>query len=395
MNPASVFAFTCPAKFNSGNKALEHLPAELAGFNSVKPLVVTSEKTVGRKALRTLISSLGDSGMTLGVFDGVTDTADRALIENLKKTCLEKEYDAIVALGGGKVADVAKVLNLAVSLKLPDARRLSTETPVSGRPGRLRPLVLIPTAEADGLETSGSAHLEGMVFSSMNLAPGLVVIDPRLTRTTNAKALAAAGLAALGRAVEAHIDPGSNPFRDAYSFTAIRFIMENLPGAVKKPGDTKACLAIANAAAMSGCAFSNTGAGAIRLHKLGRVMQEMYDVHPGFVMAMCLPHVLGDCLNNGGHNLAALFHPLVGDEAFAHTPPEQRAGEVLSLIARLLAGLQAALGDDMPRTLKEAGIPLYMMEDILDVLDDDSDGAYLRSVAERIWDKASPAGKKG
>ncbi len=390
MNSAPAFTFTCPVKTNSGNKALENLPVELAGLNAVKPLIVTSAQSVGRRAIRTLIGAFGDSGMALGLFDNLPDTADLALIEELKTAYFEEQYDAIIALGGGTTVDVAKVLNLTVSLKAADARQLSPETPIRKH---LHPLVVVPTAAASGLETSKFAHLNKMVFSSEYLAPNLVVIDPRLTRSKDAKTIAATGLAALGRAVDAHISAVKNPLRDAYSFAAIRFLKENLPAAVKNPGDKKAALAVANAAAMSGCAFSNTQTSP--LHKLGQIFHEMQHLHPGILMGMCLPHILGDYLKKGGYDLSELLHPLVWDDEFAQTPQAARADAALAVLERFLADLYAALGKDMPRTLKEAGIPNYRMDDIQDALGQDQDGVYLRTVISRIRENKSTAEKKG
>lgn len=381
MEPASVFAFTCPVKTNSGNKALEHLPVELANLNAVKPIIITSVEAVGRKAIQTLTNAFGDSGMTMGLFDGVTGTADLTLIENLKIIYIEKQYDAVIALGGGTVVDAAKVLNLAVSLKAADARQLSEETPIRKH---LSPLVVVPTAAATGLETSKLAHLNRMVFSSEYLAPNLVVIDPRLTGAKDGKTIAATGLAALGRALEAHISADKNPFRDAYSFAAISFIKENLLAAVNNPGDKKASLAILNAAAMSGCAFSNTDTA--MLHKLGQVFHDMQHIPPGIIMGMCLSHVLGDYLKREGYDLSAILHPLTGDDEFAQTPAAKRSEAALFVLGRFLADLHGALGKDMPRTLKEAGVPNYMMEDILEVLGTDRDGPYLCTIVKRIWD---------
>lgn len=379
MNPAPVFAFTCPVKTNSGNKALEHLPMELAGLNAANPIIITSEKAVGRKAIQTLLDAFGDSGMTLGLFDGVTKTADLSLIEHLKGACLEKKYDAIIALGGYGIVDVAKALNIAVSLKMADAHKLSPATPVRRH---LSPLVVVPTAAASGLETSKFAHFNRMIFSSEYLAPNLVVIDPRLTRAADGKTIAATGLAALGRAVESHISADNNPFRDAYSFAAIRFVKENLPAAVNNPADKKASLAILNAASMSGCAFSDTNSA--RLHKLGQVFYDIQHIPQGVIMAMCLQHVLGDYLKEGAGDLAALLLPLVGDDEFSRTPEAKRADSALAVLGQFLSDLYGALGKDLPRNLKEAGVPGYMMEDILDVLGKDDDGRYLRTVVERI-----------
>ena len=379
MNSAAVFAFTCPVKINSGMKALEHLPVELAGLNAVNPLVVANARAVGPKAVRTLTDAFGDSGMTLGLFEGVTEAADLGVVNHLKSICLERKYDAFIALGGGKAADFAKVLNLAVSLKTPDARQLSPEAPVRKR---LLPLVVVPTAGADGLETSRFAHLNRMIFSSEFLAPGLAVLDPRLARTKNGILMAATGLAALGRAVESHVSADRNPFREAYSFAAIRFVRENLLAAVADPGNKKAALAVLNAAAMSGCAFSNAAAG--RLHKLGQVFYELLGIPQGVVMGMGLSLILGDDLKEGRQDLAALFQPLAGDDAFAQTSAEKRAETALAMLNRFLEELRGALGKDFPKSLREAGVPGYRKEEILDVLGRDEDGHYLRGVVERM-----------
>ena len=380
MNPAPVMAFSCPVKTNSGDKALEHLPVELAGLNAFRPVIITSEKAVGRKAVRTLTGAFGDSGMTLGFFDAVPDDADLDLIDQLKINCIEKQYDAVIALGGGVITDTAKVLNLAVSLKVVDAGRLSGETPIRKH---LLPLVVVPTAAATGLEASKLVHLNRTVFSSEFLAPDLVVLDPRLTSGNDGKQIAATGLAALGRALEAHIGADKNPFRNAYSFAAICFIRENLLAAVADPRDRKASLAVANAATMSGCAFSN--ADDALLHKLGQVFYDIQPIQPGIIMAMCMPHVLLNYRDGDRHDLSALLHPLAGDDEFARTPIAKRTDAALAALGRFLADLQGKLGNRLPRTLREAGVPRYGVDDILEALGTDRDGPFLRAVVERIW----------
>jgi len=390
MNPETIFTFTCPVKTNSGNKALENLPVELSGLNAGKPLIVTNIGKVGRTAIRTLTDAFGDSGMTLGVFDGLADKVNPALIEQLRTTFIEEKFDSIIALGGGTIADSAKVLNLSVALKTVDVQSLSAQTPIRKS---LLPMVVVLTADATGLETSQQATLNGRVLCSEYLAPGLVVIDPRLTRGKNRKIICATGLAALGRALEAHIGAGKNPFCEAYSFAAIRFIKENLPSAVRNPGNKKATLAVLNAVAMSGCAFS--AADVSPLHKLGQVFQEVYNIHPGIIMGMCLPHILGDYLHQGRNDLSSLLYPLTGDDELTQTPEDQRAGAAVSVLHFFMTDLYSALGKDMPQTLKEAGVPHYVMEDILEALDKDPDGMYLRTVFERIQDKTPVTEKKG
>ena len=44
------YDFYCPVKINSGKRALEHLPVELAALNAGKPLILT-DRVVAKKGL--------------------------------------------------------------------------------------------------------------------------------------------------------------------------------------------------------------------------------------------------------------------------------------------------------------------------------------------------------
>lgn len=379
MNLTNGFAFTCPFKTNSGNKALEHLPVELAGLNAFKPLIITSRELAGPKAIGTLINAFGDSGMTIGVFDNVTETADLNVVEQIREIFLKGQYDVIIALGSGIIVDVAKILNLAVSLKVADARQLSPATAIRDPLG---PFVVIPTAAATGMETSKYAVLSGKIFTSVHLMPGLVVLDPRLTRAKDGKTVAEAGFAAFGRTLEAYIAPDKNPFMDAYAFTALRFIRENLASAVNKRCNKKESLAVANAVAMSGCVISNTDQN--MLHRLGQVFQNTVHVHPGIIIGMCLHPFLDDCMKKDSSRIASLLLPLAGDDKYAAMPEAGRAGDALRDLCEFSYEIYRSLKGKIPRTITEAGIQQYLMNDIFDIINQEPDGAYLRTVIDRV-----------
>ena len=379
MNLTNGFAFTCPFKTNSGNKALEHLPVELAALNAFKPLIITSRNLTGPRAMRILTGAFGDSGMTMGFFDDVTDTADLNIVEKIREIFVKGQYDSIIALGGGVVVDVAKIVNLAVSQKIADARQLSPATAIRDPLG---PFVVIPTAAVTGMETSKYAFLNGKSFDSVHLMPDLVVLDPRLTWTKDGKTIAEAGLAAFGRTLEAYIAPDKNPFMNAYAVTALRFIRENLTDAVNKRCNKKVSLAIANAAAMSGCVISNTDQNV--LNRLGQVFQNIVHVHPGVIIGMCLHPFLDDCMKKDSSRISSLLLPLGGDDKYAAMPEAGRAGEALRDIYEFSYEIYRALKGKIPRTITEAGIPQYLMDDIFDVMNHEPDGAYLRSIIDRV-----------
>jgi alcohol dehydrogenase len=379
MDITNGFAFTCPFKTNSGNKALEHLPVELAGLNAFKPLIITSRELAGWKAIWTLKNAFGDSGMTMGIFDEVTDTADLNVVEQIRDIFVKGQYDSIIALGGGVVVDVAKIVNLAVSQKVADASKISGETAIRDPLG---PFVVIPTAVVTGMETSKYAFLNRKQFVSVHLMPDLVVLDPRLTRAYDSKIIAEAGMAAFGRTLEAYIAPNKNPFMYAYAFAALHFIRENLTDAVKKCCDKKASLAVANAAAMSGCVISNTDQNV--LHRLGQVFQNIVHVHPGVIIGMCLNPFLDDYMKKDSSLVSDLLLPLAGDDKYAAMPKIGKAGEALRELYGFSYELYGALKGRMPRTISEAGIPRYLMDDVLEVINQEPDGAYLRTVIDRV-----------
>ena len=379
MNLTNGFAFTCPFKTNSGNKALENLPVELAGFNAFKPLIITSRQLAGWRAISTLKNAFGDSGMTLGLFDDVTQTADLNVVEQIRDIFVKGQYDVIIALGGGIIVDVAKIVNLAVSQKVADACQLSPATAIRDPLG---PLVVIPTFAVNGMETSKYAVLSGKTFTSVHLMPDLVVLDPRLTRAKDGKTVAEAGIAAFGRTLEAYIAPDKNPFMDAYAFTAMRFIRENLALAVKKRCNKKESLAVANAVAMSGCVISNTDQNV--LHRLGQVFQNTVHVHPGVIIGMCLYPLLDDTMKKGNSLVSNLLLLLGGDDKYAAMPEAGRTGAALREVYGFTYEIYSMLKGKMPQTIREAGIPQYLMDDVLEVINQEPDGTYLRTVIDRV-----------
>jgi len=379
MDLTNGFAFTCPFKTNSGNKALENLPVELAGLNACKPLIITSRKLAGWRAIGTLKNAFGDSGMTFGIFDEVTETADLNVVEQIRDIFIKGQYDSIIALGGGVIVDVAKIVNLAVSQKVADARQLPTATAIRDPLG---PFVVIPTAGATGMETSKYAFLLGKSFVSVHLMPDLVILDPRLTRAKDGKTVAEAGFAAFGRILEADIAPDKNPLMHAYAFTALHFLRENLAEAVTKHCNKKASLAVANAVAMSGCVISNTDHNV--LHRLGKVFQNIVHVHPGVIIGMCLYPFLDDQMKKDRSLISSLLLTLGGDDKYVFMPEDGRPGAALREIYEFSYEIYAALKGKMPPTIREAGIQQYLMDDVLEVINQEPDGAYLRTIIDRV-----------
>ena len=379
------YEFACPVKTNSGNRALEHLPVELDALNARKPLVITGKDTAGKGLVDVLINAFMDSGITIGVFDGVTASPDLILIRELFRTYRDGGYDAVIALGGGPAADTAKTLNIAVSGEPEDIETSAGENLIKKA---LKPLVYIPTLSGTGYETSRYAFFCNNVYASHFLMPDLVVIDPRMTVPEDAKTVAATALVALTQSAEVYVSPGKNPLTDSYAYTAISLIMENLVTVINNPQDKKGRLALANAHCMAGCAFSNAAPGIA--HALGKASGDACGVSHGLCMGILLPYVLEKYVFLSDYHIADLLLPLTGLDIYAGTAEEKRAQKIIDTIYDLQKELFKVSGGAIPRTLKDANVSKNILKDIAvkaaggasTGLDSDN----CRTVLEQAWE---------
>jgi hydroxyacid-oxoacid transhydrogenase len=138
------------------------------------------------------------AGIDAVLFDAVrvepTDASFKAAIQ----FAAEGRFDGFVAIGGGSSMDTAKAANLYSTYP---ADFLDYVNPPIGKglpvPGRLKPLIAIPTTAGTGSETTGVAIFD---FSEIHaktgiahraLRPVLGIIDPDNTRTLPKMAAAA------------------------------------------------------------------------------------------------------------------------------------------------------------------------------------------------------------
>jgi len=353
------YEFACPVKTNSGNRALEHLPVELDALNARKPLVITGNDTAGKGLVDVLIDAFRDSGITIGVFDGVPASPDLILIRELFRIYRDGGYDAVIALGGGPAADTAKTLNIAVSGEPEDIETSAGENLIK-KP--LKPLVYVPTLSGTGYETSLYAFFGNNLYASHFLMPDLVVIDSRMTVPEDAKTTAATALVALTQAAEVYVSPGKNPLTDSYAYTAIQLIMENLVTVINNPQDKQGRLALANAHCMAGCAFSNAAPGIT--HALGKTSGDACVVSHGLCMGILLPYVLERYVFLSDYHIADLLMPLTGFDVYAGTAEEKRAQKAVETIYDLQKELFKVSGGAIPRTLKDENVLKNILKDI-------------------------------
>ena len=353
------FTFLCRTKTGFGTKALDHLPFDLSSMGVTKPLVLIERDAHLAGLAKPLVRAFKTSGMTLGLAPPIGESdPDPKLLKELYQIFIDKGFECTIALGTGPVADLAKALNVAVSLG-PAALKSAHGPSWITRP--LKPLVYIPTGMGTGMEAGTTARMNLKTFDSAFLAPDLAVIDPAMMIPDPAPVLVNAGLTCLSVCCEAHA-VSSNPLARAYAGVGISLVMENLlpllkqPDPLDKPGKKTARghgLAMTHASIITGIVLASCRP--LVTMTLGRLVADHTTASLGQAMAALLPAVL----NFSAHDspgLGDLALPLLGVEQFSSLPAAQRPGRAITQIQDLLNTLYRISSGTLPRTLADAGM---------------------------------------
>lgn len=171
--------------------------------------------------------------------------------------------ERLVALGGGRVIDVAKALAAA---------RAGTVT-------------AIPTTLSGAEMTSGHRHARGVDPVPENLRPQVVINDPALTASQPVPDLAASALNALGHAVEGPLTPAANPVSTLAAHEAAR----RLTSAFGDGDPDRDALALG--ALLAGFCIDSAGYGLH--HVLSQTLVRVAGIPHASANAILLPHTLG------------------------------------------------------------------------------------------------------
>jgi alcohol dehydrogenase len=372
MQLPGYFEFMCPVKTGSGNQALEHLPSDLAALDARKPLILTEKRNREKGLVNQLANAFRTWNLTLGVYDGIDETTNLETVRNLYTLYLDRGFDCIIALGNGNVMNVAKILNIAVSGKPEDLKRVKDGEPLTEP---LKPLVYIPVISGSATETSGDVCFDGMTVSSRYLMPDIVTIDPRMLADEAPENMANTGLAALTFGIEAYMAGDANPFSMTYAQLTVDFVINNLEKligeslvergriktVIREFAAKKERTALVNAACMAGYVYSNTPRGLASI--LGREVADATGTPEGMVSGLLLPYVMESAVCSGA-DLSAVMRPMAGIETFCATPEGQRFDYAVNRIRHLQNELFNLTEGRIPRTLDDLKISRKTLADI-------------------------------
>jgi len=202
----------------------------------------------------------------------------------------ERKYDVIIAVGGGSVLDMGKLINIFA------AQEDSPAEIVKGRKDirqRGIPLIAIPTTSGSGSEATNFAviYLGKTKYSIAHpyLLPQLAIVDPNLTHSMPSRVTAVTGMDALAQAIESFWCIHSTQQSQTYAEQAIKLIRDNLYTAVHKPS-VESRSAMCKAAHLAGCAINITKTTAP--HALSYTVTSQFGVPHGHAVGLTLGEFL-------------------------------------------------------------------------------------------------------
>ena len=261
----------------------------------------------GRGIAAEAVERLGGSGYALltteraaGAAPHVAEAAGSVhvvgsgLVDELAAGLLESvRGDRIVALGGGRVVDVAKAIAAARA--------------AAGDGGAPVRAMAVPTTLSGAEMTRIHRHATGVDPAAAKMRCAVVVNDPALSASQPVPELAASAGNALGHAAEGPCTPAANPVCRLAALEAARLIA----GAFSRREGEPDRDALGLAALLAGYTIDSAGYGLH--HVLSQTLVRMGGAAHGPANVVLLPHTLGALAWRFPSQHAALGEALGGD----------------------------------------------------------------------------------
>lgn len=198
--------------------------------------------------------------------------------------------EAVVAIGGGSVIDMAKLINMFGSNQIEPEEYLIGNTKLANKG---LPCIAVPTTAGAGSEATHFAVMyQGATkysIASEWMLPDFALIDPQFLLSLSPRLKAISGADALCQAIESYWAVGANGESRFFASESISLLTKNLQSwvSVRSP---EIAMHMARAAYFSGKAINISKTTAA--HAISYPMTSLYKVPHGQAVSVSLPHIL-------------------------------------------------------------------------------------------------------
>lgn len=288
----STMSFSIPRTIYYGENALEKL-ATLKGKRAVLVTGGSSMKRFG--FLDRAQELLAQAGIESMIIDGVEPNPSVETVVAGGKKMAEFNPDWIVAIGGGSALDAAKVMWCFYehpTLAFEDIIEVGSMPPLRNKAR----FIAIPSTSGTASEitafsviTDEANHIKYPIVAA-DMVPDIAILDPAIPATMPPHITANTGMDVMAHAVEAVASTAATAFTDPYAVQAIRMVLDNLVAAYTDGTDMGARLAMHEASALAGMAFTNASLGLV--HSMAHKIGGEFGVTHGLANAILLPYII-------------------------------------------------------------------------------------------------------
>lgn len=357
MDASYNYEFLAHPKIISGKCSLENIPAELAGYDAQKPLVIARKSIVQQEGItKKFVRAFADSMVVLGaVYDEVENYAGISKAREAAFLFTERGCDSLIALGSGAAVDLAKAVNVLVSEK---ADNLSAFYEGKAIDDILKPLLFVPAGRTNGRESSNTMIIDNREIKSDFLYPEIIVIDPRMTSVCRSDDVAESAAIAFAQSFAVFAAKKHNPMTAAVAHPALSYLSQCLEQGLKRPKNKSTSIALTNASVVASIAYDNTRPGTTNL--LAEELARATDLSVGVVTGMLLPSVIELMGKKEFPVSDELLLAIGGLDVYAAVAPQDRARKGLETALKLARVLLSFL----PASLKELNVQKYIFNEV-------------------------------
>jgi alcohol dehydrogenase len=196
------------------------------------------------------------------------------------------KFDLIIAIGGGSVIDMAKLINILAVQKDSNLVKYIHNSSIITEKGL--PLVAIPTTAGTGSEAThfSVVYIDSIKYSLAHsfMLPDYAIVDAELSYNLPPYITASSGIDALSQAIESYWSIKSTKESKNFSSIAIVLILEALQDAVK--GNKRARIIMSRASYIAGKAINITTTTAP--HAISYPITTYYGLQHGHAVALTL-----------------------------------------------------------------------------------------------------------
>ena len=289
------FTYYNPTKidFGRGKESTIGKHIKEAGVESV--LLVYGTGSIKRSALyETTVQALQESGITYKELDGVVSNPLLSRVNDGIKIAKEQKLEAVLAVGGGSVADSAKAIAAGARYDGDVWDFFIQKAQVV----EALPVFTVMTLAATASEMNGNSVVmndetkQKYSFSSVLVNPVVSVINPELMATVSKEYLAYSAVDIIAHSIEIYFTASTHPnFNSRIVESIVKSVIETTEILMKDPDDYDARGEFAWVAsqALNGLTPAGTAGGSFPNHMIEHALSALYNVAHGAGLSIVIP----------------------------------------------------------------------------------------------------------